>query len=213
MVNKDYHSSNGTECINNIALHQAQLVVRWVIIHVYTILVCNQQLRPTQSSTLVGMWWSWSKFELSSRLTPFISYTPLFQAAPQNTPLPSSFYYSHWHAPAPPIHLCDYTHNRFTALWKLSRTTRVSWYQKVHYAIFWIFWSKMKITQTDAPTVRMDCHFIQTNWCPTSAISTIFTQDALPYTSLPIYPGLGQAPNKLACIPGGLVTYMSNGAL
>ena len=110
MVNKDYHSSNGTECINNIALHQAQLVVRWVIIHVYTILVCNQQLRPTQSSTLVGMWWSWSKFELSSRLTPFISYTPLFQAAPQNTPLPSSFYYSHWHAPAPPIHLCDYTH-------------------------------------------------------------------------------------------------------
>jgi len=37
----------------------------------------------------------------------------------------------------------------------------------------------------------------------TSAISTIFTQDALPYTTLPIYPGLGQAPNMLACIPGG----------
>jgi len=30
-------------------------------------------------------------------------------------------------------------------------------------------------------------------------------QDALPYTTLPIYPGLGQAPNMLACIPGGLV--------
>jgi len=38
---------------------------------------------------------------------------------------------------------------------------------------------------------------------PTSAITTIFTQDALPYTTLPIYPGLGQAPNMLACIPGG----------
>jgi len=35
----------------------------------------------------------------------------------------------------------------------------------------------------------------------TSAIPTIFTQDALPYTTLPIYPGLGQAPNMLACIP------------
>jgi len=39
----------------------------------------------------------------------------------------------------------------------------------------------------------------------TSAIPTIITQDALPYTTLPIYPGLGQAPNMLACIPSGLV--------
>jgi len=36
----------------------------------------------------------------------------------------------------------------------------------VHFAIFWIFWSKMKITQADAPTIWMDCHPIQTNWCP-----------------------------------------------
>jgi len=42
----------------------------------------------------------------------------------------------------------------------------VSWYQKVHFAIFWIFWSKMKITQADAPTIWMDCYPIQTNWCP-----------------------------------------------
>jgi len=47
----------------------------------------------------------------------------------------------------------------------LSRSTWVSWYQKVHFAIFWIFWCKMKITQADAPTIRMDCHPIQTNWC------------------------------------------------
>jgi len=73
------------------------------------------------------------------------------------------------------------------------------------FAIFWIFWSKRKITQADAPTIWMDCHPIQTNWHPTSAIPSIFTQDALPYTTLPIYPGLGQAPNMLACIPGGLV--------
>ena len=38
---------------------------------------------------------------------------------------------------------------------------------------------------------------------PISAILTIFTPDALPGTTLPIYPGLGQAPNMLACIPGG----------
>jgi len=35
--------------------------------------------------------------------------------------------------------------------------------QKVHFAVFWIFWCKMKITQADAPTIRMDCHPIQTN--------------------------------------------------
>ena len=40
---------------------------------------------------------------------------------------------------------------------------------------------------------------------PTSIIPTIFMPDALPDTTLPIYPGLGQPPNMLACIPNGLV--------
>jgi len=92
------------------------------------------------------------------------------------------------------------THNHFTALWTLSGTIQVSRYQKVHFAIFWIFWCKIKITQADTPTVQMDCHSIQTNWCPTSAIPTIFTPDSLPGTTLPIYPGLGQSPNMLACL-------------
>ena len=67
---------------------------------------------------------------------------------------------------------CEYrpthTHNHFMALWTLSGTTRVNVnrYQKVHFAIFWIFWSKMKITQADAPTIWMDCHPIQSNWFP-----------------------------------------------
>jgi len=34
--------------------------------------------------------------------------------------------------------------------------------------------------------------------------SPIFMPDALPAATLPIYPGLGQAPNVLACIPNGL---------
>ena len=83
----------------------------------------------------------------------------------------------------------------------MSRTTQVNQYQKVHFAIFWILWCKMKITQADAPT----SHPVQTNWCPHLCFPTIFMQDALPYTTLPIYPGLGQAPNMLACICGGLV--------
>jgi len=61
------------------------------------------------------------------------------------------------------------THTHTTILqlsWTMSGTTRVSWYQKVHLAIFWIFWCKTKITQADTPTIRMDCHPIQTNWCP-----------------------------------------------
>jgi len=65
-----------------------------------------------------------------------------------------------------PAFLSTHTHNHFTALWTLSGTTRVSRYQKAHFAIFWIFWSKMKITQADAPTIWMGCHPVQTNWCP-----------------------------------------------
>jgi len=38
---------------------------------------------------------------------------------------------------------------------------------------------------------------------PTS--SPNFMLDALPAATLPIYPGSGQAPNMLDCIPGGLV--------
>jgi len=65
----------------------------------------------------------------------------------------------------------------------------------------------MKITQADAPTIRMDCRPIQTNWCPHLYHPTIFMPDDLPDTTLPIYPGLGQAPNMPACIPSGLVQW------
>jgi len=47
----------------------------------------------------------------------------------------------------------------------------------------------------------MDSHPSRLTGAPISAIPTIFTLDALPGTILPIYPGLGQAPNMLACIP------------
>ena len=100
-----------------------------------------------------------------------------------------------------------HNNNHFMALWTLSGTTWVSQYQKVHFAIFWIFWSKMKITQADAPTIWMDCHPFQSNWCPHLCHPHHFTQDALPYTTLPIYPGLGQAPNMLVYVPSGLVAY------
>jgi len=76
-------------------------------------------------------------------------------------------------------------------------------WQKVHFAIFWIFRSKMKITQADAPTI-----WIHTNWCPHLCHPHHFMQDAFPYTTLPVYPGWGQVPNMLACIPGGLVAYL-----
>ena len=54
-------------------------------------------------------------------------------------------------------------------------------------------------------------HSMRTNQRPTSNIPPIFTPDALPAATLPIYPGLGQAPNMLACIPNGLVVqYVRN---
>jgi len=36
--------------------------------------------------------------------------------------------------------------------------------------------------------------------------SPIFMPDAIPAATLPLYPGLGQAQNMLACIPSGVVT-------
>jgi len=80
------------------------------------------------------------------------------------------------------------------------------WYPNVVslFAIFSTFWCKMKITQADAPTIRMDCHPIQTNWCSHFCHSHQFYGSCLPGTTLPIYPGSGQAPNMLACIPSGL---------
>ena len=92
----------------------------------------------------------------------------------------------------------------------MSGTTRVSQYQKVHFTICGIFWCKMKITQADAPTIRMDCHPSRLIGAPTSTISTIFMPDALPDTTLPIYRGHGTGTKYaglhtrwLGCIPGG----------
>jgi len=56
-----------------------------------------------------------------------------------------------------------------------------------------------KITDTPA---------IQLGITPSELISDrlhrpIFTPDALAAATLPIYPGLGQAPNMLDCIPSG----------
>jgi len=38
--------------------------------------------------------------------------------------------------------------------------------------------------------------------------SPIFTQHALPAATLPLYPGLEQAPKMLACIPSGVVGHL-----
>jgi len=61
-----------------------------------------------------------------------------------------------------------------------------------------------KITEADTPTIRMGATpSVLISDPPPS--SPIFTPDALPAATLPLYPGLGQAPNMLACIPSGVV--------
>jgi len=49
------------------------------------------------------------------------------------------------------------------SLWTLSGITQMSQYQKVHLTIFWIFWSKMNITQADVPTIWMEwnIHYVE----------------------------------------------------
>jgi len=61
-----------------------------------------------------------------------------------------------------------------------------------------------KITEADTPIIRLGA-------TPSGIISDplpsfpIFTPDALPAATLPLYSGLGQAPTMLACIPSGVV--------
>jgi len=87
----------------------------------------------------------------------------------------------------------------------VSGTTWVRWCQKRSEEIFfWTFWVQGKITEADTTTIRLGA-------TPSILISdprpstSIFMPDALPATTLPLYPGLGQAPNMLACIPSGVV--------
>jgi len=70
-----------------------------------------------------------------------------------------------------------------------------------------VFMVQGKITEADTP-------IFQLGTTPSRLISDpppsppIFTLDALPAATLPLYPGLGQAPNMLACIPSSMVLYI-----
>ena len=95
-----------------------------------------------------------------------------------------------------------HTHNRFYD--PFSGTTRVSWCQKKSSSVFSMV--QWKITEADTP-------IIQLGTTPSRLISDpppsppIFTLDALPAATLSLHPGLGLAPNKLACIPSDMVLY------
>jgi len=58
-----------------------------------------------------------------------------------------------------------------------------------------------KITEADTPTIRL----IRTNQRPTSIIPHFYA-GCPSCCNPPLYPGLGQAPNMLACVPNGMVT-------
>jgi len=63
-----------------------------------------------------------------------------------------------------------------------------------------------EIPEADTPTIQLGATPSRlVSDLPPSSPPPIFTPDALPAAILPIYPGLGQAPNMLACMPSGLV--------
>ena len=73
----------------------------------------------------------------------------------------------------------------------------------------WVSQCQKKSAREDNRGRRADnpagYHPIWTNQRPTSIFPPIFIPDTLSAATLPIYTGLGQAPNMLACIPSGLV--------
>jgi len=56
-----------------------------------------------------------------------------------------------------------------------------------------------KITEADTPTIRLGATPSGLTSVPTPS-APIFTPDALPAATLPLYAGLGQASNMLACM-------------
>jgi len=63
-----------------------------------------------------------------------------------------------------------------------------------------------KITEADTLTIQLGATASGLISDP-PPLSPIFTPDALPAANLPLYPGLGQATNMLACIPSGVVQF------
>ena len=61
-----------------------------------------------------------------------------------------------------------------------------------------------KITEVDTPTNQLGATPSRLISDPPPS-SPIFTPDALPVATLPIYPGFRQAPNMLVCMPSDLV--------
>ena len=70
--------------------------------------------------------------------------------------------------------------------------------------IFWTFMMEGKTTEADTTTILLSMTPSGLISGPPPSSST-FTPDALPVTTLPHYPGLGQASNMLACICNGVV--------
>jgi len=61
-----------------------------------------------------------------------------------------------------------------------------------------------EISEAETPTIWMGATPSRLISNPPPS-SPIFTLDALPAATFPIYAGLGHAPNMLACTPSGLV--------
>jgi len=63
-----------------------------------------------------------------------------------------------------------------------------------------------KITEADTPTIRLGATSSGLISDPPQSSPYFFTPDALPAATFPVYPGLGQAPTMLDCVPNGLIT-------
>ena len=74
---------------------------------------------------------------------------------------------------------------------------------------FWTFMVQGEITEADTSTIRL-VTTLSALISSSPMSSPHFTPDALPAATLPLYPGLQQAPNMLACTPSGVVYSNSN---
>jgi len=173
------------------ASHCAQLL--HTILHRTDLIVFPLTLQTITTARMMSIW---------GKRTELLRISDTGCYRPDGLPITQPTVSKHWRK----LTALTHTHNCFTALFLGLPDEPVP--EKSSSGLYGTR-GDIRGRHTNNPAGR---HSIRTNQWPISS-SPFLLPDSLPPATLPIYPGLGQAPNMLACILRGLVHTQWLGAM